>query len=171
MIGPEATVGPYAYLRPGTTLGREAKVGHASSRRRTPRSATGAKVPHLSYVGDAEIGEGTNIGAGTIFANYDGVAQAPHRRSATHAAIGSDTMLVAPVTIGDGAYTAAGSVDHQATSRRARCGRPGAAAQRRRLGGSGGAARRPPAAEAAASAPSRAEHDGREETERGGGSA
>ena len=69
----------------------------------------GAKVPHLSYVGDAEVGEGTNIGAATIFVNYDG--QAKHRTTiGRHARIGSDTMLVAPVTVGDGAYTAAGSV-------------------------------------------------------------
>ena len=69
----------------------------------------GAKVPHLTYVGDAEIGEGSNIGAATIFVNYDGVAK--HRTViGSHARIGSDTMLVAPVTVGDGAYTAAGSV-------------------------------------------------------------
>ncbi len=66
-------------------------------------------MPHLSYVGDATIGEGTNIGAATIFVNYDGVAK--HATTVgDHVRIGSDTMLVAPVTIGDGAYTAAGSV-------------------------------------------------------------
>ena len=69
----------------------------------------GAKVPHLSYVGDAEIGPGTNIGAATVFVNYDGVAK--HRTHiGAHVRIGSDTMLVAPVSVGDGAYTAAGSV-------------------------------------------------------------
>jgi bifunctional UDP-N-acetylglucosamine pyrophosphorylase/glucosamine-1-phosphate N-acetyltransferase len=68
----------------------------------------GAKVPHLSYVGDADIGAGTNIGAGTIFANYDGVAK-HHTTVGEYVFIGSDTVLVAPVTIGDGAYTAAGS--------------------------------------------------------------
>jgi bifunctional UDP-N-acetylglucosamine pyrophosphorylase/glucosamine-1-phosphate N-acetyltransferase len=69
----------------------------------------GSKVPHLSYVGDATIGRGSNIGAATVFVNYDGVA----KHSSTvgdHVRIGSDTMLVAPVTVGDGAYTAAGSV-------------------------------------------------------------
>ncbi|MDI1290883.1 MAG: DapH/DapD/GlmU-related protein, partial [bacterium] len=71
--------------------------------------ADGAKVPHLSYVGDADVGEGTNIGAATVFVNYDGVAK--HRTVVgEHVRIGSDSMLVAPVTIGDGAYTAAGSV-------------------------------------------------------------
>jgi bifunctional UDP-N-acetylglucosamine pyrophosphorylase/glucosamine-1-phosphate N-acetyltransferase len=69
----------------------------------------GSKVPHLSYVGDVEIGEGTNIGAATIVVNYDGVAK--HRtKVGDHVRVGSDTMLVAPVEIGDGAYTAAGSV-------------------------------------------------------------
>jgi bifunctional UDP-N-acetylglucosamine pyrophosphorylase/glucosamine-1-phosphate N-acetyltransferase len=70
---------------------------------------TGSKVPHLSYVGDATIGEGSNIGAATIFVNYDGVEK-HHTTVGDHVRIGSDTMLVAPVTIGDGAYTAAGSV-------------------------------------------------------------
>jgi bifunctional UDP-N-acetylglucosamine pyrophosphorylase/glucosamine-1-phosphate N-acetyltransferase len=76
------------------------------------KSATlgeGSKVPHLSYVGDATIGEGTNIGAATIFVNYDGVEK-HHTVVGSHVRVGSDTMLVAPVTIGDGAYTAAGSV-------------------------------------------------------------
>ena len=69
----------------------------------------GSKIPHLSYVGDAEIGEGSNIGAATVFVNYDGLAK--HRTViGDHVRIGSDTMLVAPVSIGDGAYTAAGSV-------------------------------------------------------------
>ena len=70
---------------------------------------SGSKVPHLSYVGDAEIGEGSNIGAATVFVNYDGVAK--HRTVIGDAVrVGSDTMLVAPVEVGDGAYTAAGSV-------------------------------------------------------------
>src|SRR5207253_7716858 len=73
---------------------------------------TGSKVPHLSYVGDATIGEHTNIGAATIFVNYDGVHK-HHTVVGDHVRIGSDTMLVAPLTVGDGAYTAAGSViDH-----------------------------------------------------------
>ena len=70
----------------------------------------GTKVPHLSYVGDATIGEFTNIGAASVFVNYDGSGQAPHRRSGRTASTGSDNMFVAPVTVGDGAYTAAGSV-------------------------------------------------------------
>jgi bifunctional UDP-N-acetylglucosamine pyrophosphorylase/glucosamine-1-phosphate N-acetyltransferase len=69
----------------------------------------GSKVPHLSYVGDATIGEGTNIGAATVFVNYDGVAK-HHTTIGAHARTGADNMFVAPVTVGDGAYTAAGSV-------------------------------------------------------------
>ncbi|HTX26094.1 MAG TPA: bifunctional UDP-N-acetylglucosamine diphosphorylase/glucosamine-1-phosphate N-acetyltransferase GlmU [Streptosporangiaceae bacterium] len=107
-IGPDATVGPYAYLRPGTRIGAGAHIGCHVELKNSVVGA-GAKVPHLSYVGDAEIGEHANIGAATIFANYDGVAK--HRtRVGAHAFTGSDTTLVAPVTVGDGAYTAAGSV-------------------------------------------------------------
>ena len=69
----------------------------------------GSKVPHLTYVGDADIGAGSNIGAATVFVNYDGVAK-HHTTVGDHVRIGSDTMLVAPVEVGDGAYTAAGSV-------------------------------------------------------------
>jgi bifunctional UDP-N-acetylglucosamine pyrophosphorylase/glucosamine-1-phosphate N-acetyltransferase len=107
-IGPDATVGPYAYLRPGTRIGPGAHVGcHVELK--NAAVGPGAKVPHLSYVGDAEIGEGANIGAATIFANYDGTAK--HRTQVgAYAFTGSDTVLVAPVRIGDGAYTAAGSV-------------------------------------------------------------
>jgi bifunctional UDP-N-acetylglucosamine pyrophosphorylase/glucosamine-1-phosphate N-acetyltransferase len=107
-IGPEATVGPYTYLRPGTRLGPRSKAGaHVEIKASTV--GEGAKVPHLSYVGDAEIGEGANIGAATVVVNYDGVEK--HRTVVgDHARVGSDTMLVAPVTVGDGAYTAAGSV-------------------------------------------------------------
>jgi bifunctional UDP-N-acetylglucosamine pyrophosphorylase/glucosamine-1-phosphate N-acetyltransferase len=107
-IGPHALVGPFAYLRPGTLLHRKAKVG-TFVETKAADIGEGAKVPHLSYVGDATIGEGTNIGAGTIFANYDGVAK---RRSVigAHARTGVDNMFVAPVEVGDGAYTAAGSV-------------------------------------------------------------
>jgi bifunctional UDP-N-acetylglucosamine pyrophosphorylase/glucosamine-1-phosphate N-acetyltransferase len=107
-IGPGATVGPYSYLRPGTRLGAKAKAG-AFVEIKNSGIGAGSKVPHLSYVGDAEIGEGSNIGAATIVVNYDGVAK--HRTVVgDHARIGSDSMLIAPVTIGDGAYTAAGSV-------------------------------------------------------------
>ncbi len=107
-IGEEASVGPFTYLRPGTILGKKAKAG-GFVEMKNAELGEGAKVPHLSYVGDAEIGEGTNIGAATIFVNYDG--EKKHRTTiGKHARIGSDTMLIAPVTVGDGAYTAAGSV-------------------------------------------------------------
>jgi bifunctional UDP-N-acetylglucosamine pyrophosphorylase/glucosamine-1-phosphate N-acetyltransferase len=107
-IGPDATVGPYAYLRPGTRIGAGAHIGcHVELKNSVV--GPGAKVPHLSYVGDADIGEGANIGAATIFSNYDGAAK--HRTTiGADVFTGSDTILVAPVTIGDGAYTAAGSV-------------------------------------------------------------
>ncbi len=108
VIGADALVGPYTYLRPGAQLGDRAKAG-AYVEIKNSRLGDGAKVPHLSYVGDAEIGEGTNIGAATVFVNYDG--QEKHRTVVGRdVRIGSDSMLVAPVEIGDGAYTAAGSV-------------------------------------------------------------
>ncbi|WP_255780213.1 bifunctional UDP-N-acetylglucosamine diphosphorylase/glucosamine-1-phosphate N-acetyltransferase GlmU [Dactylosporangium sp. AC04546] len=107
-IGPQASVGPFAYLRPGSKLGVKAKVG-TFVETKAATLGDGAKVPHLSYVGDAEIGEGTNIGAATVFVNYDGVKK---QRSVigAHARTGADNMFVAPVHVGDGAYTAAGSV-------------------------------------------------------------
>jgi bifunctional UDP-N-acetylglucosamine pyrophosphorylase / glucosamine-1-phosphate N-acetyltransferase len=107
-IGPEAMVGPYAYLRPGTVLGKGAKAG-AYVEMKNAVVGDGSKVPHLSYVGDAEIGERSNIGAATIFVNYDG-ADKHVTVVGDEVRIGSDTMLVAPIKIGDGAYTAAGSV-------------------------------------------------------------
>jgi len=106
-IGPRATVGPFAYLRPGTVLAEGAHVG-AHVELKKAYVGPGAKVPHLTYVGDATIGAGANIGAGTIFANYDGRAK-NHTTVGEHAFVGSNTVLVAPVTVGDGAYTAAGS--------------------------------------------------------------
>jgi bifunctional UDP-N-acetylglucosamine pyrophosphorylase/glucosamine-1-phosphate N-acetyltransferase len=108
VVGPQATVGPFSFLRPGTRLARGAKVG-AFVETKNAEVGEDSKVPHLSYVGDATIGRGANIGAATVFVNYDGVEK--HRTTVgDHVRIGSDTMLVAPVTIGDGAYTAAGSV-------------------------------------------------------------
>lgn len=108
VVGDGATVGPFAYLRPGTRLGGSGKIG-AFVETKNAQIGEGAKVPHLSYVGDAEIGEGTNIGAGTIFANYDGVAK--HRTVVgRHARTGSNNTFVAPVEIGDGAGTAGGTV-------------------------------------------------------------
>jgi len=103
-----ATVGPFSFLRAGTALGAKGKIG-AFVETKNAVIGVGSKVPHLTYVGDATIGTGTNIGAATIFVNYDGVNK--HRSTVgDHVRIGSDTMLVAPVAIGDGAYTAAGSV-------------------------------------------------------------
>jgi bifunctional UDP-N-acetylglucosamine pyrophosphorylase / glucosamine-1-phosphate N-acetyltransferase len=108
VIGEGATVGPFSYLRPGTVLGAAGKVG-AFVESKNSRIGEGAKVPHLSYVGDADIGEGSNIGAGTIVANYDGVAK--HRTVVgRHARTGSNNTFVAPVTIGDGAVTGGGTV-------------------------------------------------------------
>jgi bifunctional UDP-N-acetylglucosamine pyrophosphorylase / glucosamine-1-phosphate N-acetyltransferase len=108
IIGESATVGPFSFLRPGTVLAAGAKVG-AYVEVKNSTIGERSKVPHLSYVGDATIGSGSNIGAATIFVNYDGVEK--HRTVVgDEVRIGSDTMLVAPVSIGDGAYTAAGSV-------------------------------------------------------------
>ncbi|HJX42217.1 MAG TPA: bifunctional UDP-N-acetylglucosamine diphosphorylase/glucosamine-1-phosphate N-acetyltransferase GlmU [Geodermatophilus sp.] len=108
VVGPRATVGPFSYMRPGTRLAAGAKVG-AFVETKNVQLGEGSKVPHLSYVGDATIGRGSNIGAATVFVNYDGVAK-HHTTVGDAVRIGSDTMLVAPVTVGDGAYTAAGSV-------------------------------------------------------------
>jgi bifunctional UDP-N-acetylglucosamine pyrophosphorylase / glucosamine-1-phosphate N-acetyltransferase len=106
-IGPRVTVGPFAYLRPGASIAADAHLGTYVEVKKSHVGA-GAKVPHLTYVGDATIGAGSNIGAGTIFANYDG-AHKHHTEVGENAFIGSNTVLVAPVTVGPGAYTAAGS--------------------------------------------------------------
>lgn len=108
VIGDDAVVGPFAYLRPGTELGSEGKIGTFVETKNATIGA-GTKVPHLTYVGDADIGEHTNIGASSVFVNYDGETK---RRSkiGSHVKTGSDNMFVAPVTIGDGAYTGAGTV-------------------------------------------------------------
>jgi bifunctional UDP-N-acetylglucosamine pyrophosphorylase/glucosamine-1-phosphate N-acetyltransferase len=107
-IGADVTVGPFAYLRPGTELADQVHVGTYVEIKGSD-VGVGSKVPHLSYVGDASIGEHTNIGAATVFVNYDGVHK--HRSViGSHARTGADNMFVAPVTVGDGAYTAAGSV-------------------------------------------------------------
>ena len=101
-------VGPFAYLRPGAVLERGAKAGSFVEIKNS-QIGEGAKVPHLAYVGDAEVGAGSNLGAGTITANYDGF-----RKNRTvigkNARIGVDTMLIAPVEVGDSAYTGAGAV-------------------------------------------------------------
>jgi bifunctional UDP-N-acetylglucosamine pyrophosphorylase / glucosamine-1-phosphate N-acetyltransferase len=106
-IGDGANVGPFAYLRPGTKLGVRGKIGTFVETKNST-IGDGAKVPHLTYAGDATIGEGANIGAGTIFANYDGVAKHP-THIGKHSFIGSNSVLVAPRTVADGAYLAAGT--------------------------------------------------------------
>ncbi|MGX1806630.1 bifunctional UDP-N-acetylglucosamine diphosphorylase/glucosamine-1-phosphate N-acetyltransferase GlmU [Nocardia sp. NPDC055321] len=107
-IGPGATVGPFTYLRPGTSVGDAGKLGAFVE---TKNATIGAhsKVPHLTYVGDATIGEHSNIGASSVFVNYDGVNK-HHTVVGSHVRTGSDTMFVAPLTVGDGAYSAAGTV-------------------------------------------------------------
>ncbi len=107
-IGPEVAVGPFSFLRPGTKLAAKSKVG-AFVEVKNSNLGLGSKIPHLSYVGDGDIGDGTNIGAATIFVNYDGQTKS-RTTVGNHAFVGCDTMLVAPVTVHDGAYVAAGSV-------------------------------------------------------------
>lgn len=107
-IGDDATVGPFTYLRPGTVLGTRSKAG-AFVEMKSSRVGDRSKVPHLSYIGDTEIGEDSNIGAATVTVNYDGFSK--HRTVVgDRTMVGSDTMLVAPVTVGSDAYTGAGSV-------------------------------------------------------------
>jgi bifunctional UDP-N-acetylglucosamine pyrophosphorylase / glucosamine-1-phosphate N-acetyltransferase len=110
-IGPGATVGPFCYLRPGTVLGPRARAGvFVEIKKSTIGQDT--KVPHLSYIGDAEIGEGTNIGAGSITANFPHRPGQPKGKTTigSNVRVAVDTMFVAPVTLGDDAWTAAGSV-------------------------------------------------------------
>jgi len=106
-VGRGCTVGPFAYVRPRTELAEGAKAG-SFVEIKASRVGRGSKVPHLSYIGDTTIGEGTNIGAGTITANYDGERKHP-TTIGDGVKVGSDTVFVAPVTVGDGAYTGAGS--------------------------------------------------------------
>jgi bifunctional UDP-N-acetylglucosamine pyrophosphorylase/glucosamine-1-phosphate N-acetyltransferase len=107
-VADNANVGPFAYLRPGAELEAGAKAGTFVEVKNS-RIGKGAKVPHLAYVGDAEVGAGSNLGAGTITANYDGFRK--HRTViGENARLGVDTMLIAPVEVGDGAYTGAGAV-------------------------------------------------------------
>ena len=136
VVGPGCIVGPHARLRPGTELGRDVHIGNFVEVKAT-RIGEGAKASHLTYLGDADIGAETNIGAGTITCNYDGYAK--HRTTiGARAFIGSDTALVAPVTVGDGAITAAGSVitedvpaDALAIARGRQATKPGRAAAMR----------------------------------------
>jgi bifunctional UDP-N-acetylglucosamine pyrophosphorylase / glucosamine-1-phosphate N-acetyltransferase len=107
VIGAEANVGPYASLRPGTTLGTGGKIG-TFVETKNARLGAGAKAPHQSYLGDAVVGDGANIGAGVIFANYDGL----RKETTTVGAgsfVGSNSVLTAPVRLADGSYVAAGS--------------------------------------------------------------
>jgi bifunctional UDP-N-acetylglucosamine pyrophosphorylase/glucosamine-1-phosphate N-acetyltransferase len=108
VIGSGASVGPFSYLRPGTYLGADGKIG-TFVETKNARIGDGSKVPHLSYVGDATVGVQSNIGAGTIFANYDGVNK-HHSEVGSYVRTGSHNVFVAPITIGDGAYTGAGTV-------------------------------------------------------------
>ena len=108
VIGPNAAVGPFALLRPGAVLGERGKIGTFVEVKNS-EIGPGAKVPHLSYIGDATVGEGTNVGAASVTVNYDGVSK--HRTViGSHARTGADNMFIAPVTVGDGAYTGAGTV-------------------------------------------------------------
>jgi bifunctional UDP-N-acetylglucosamine pyrophosphorylase/glucosamine-1-phosphate N-acetyltransferase len=107
-VGERTSVGPFAYLRPGAVLREGSKAGTFVEIKNSEIGA-GTKVPHLSYIGDTEIGERSNIGAGTITANYDGYRK--HRtKIGSGVKVSVDTMFVAPVTVGDDAYTGAGSV-------------------------------------------------------------
>lgn len=131
-----ASVGPFSHLRPGSRVGARAKVGNFVELKKT-HLGNGSKAQHLSYLGDASIGPGVNIGAGTITCNYDGVTKSPTRIEAG-AFVGSDTTLVAPVTVGEGAYVAAGSTithdvpkDALALARARQVTKPGWAAARR----------------------------------------
>jgi bifunctional UDP-N-acetylglucosamine pyrophosphorylase/glucosamine-1-phosphate N-acetyltransferase len=124
-VGDRVSVGPFAYLRPGTVLQEGSKAGTFVE---IKNSTVGArtKVPHLSYIGDAEIGEDTNLGAATITANYDGFRK--HRtRIGSRVKTSVDTTLVAPVSVGDGAFTAAGSVVGHDVPPGALAGSPGVA--------------------------------------------
>jgi bifunctional UDP-N-acetylglucosamine pyrophosphorylase / glucosamine-1-phosphate N-acetyltransferase len=108
VIGAGASVGPFSYLRPGTYLGANGKIGTFVETKNS-KIGEGSKVPHLSYIGDTTVGEQANIGAGTITANYDGVNK--HKTVVgSHVRTGSHNVFVAPVRIGDGAYTGAGTV-------------------------------------------------------------
>ena len=136
-----ASVGPFSHVRPSSRVGKQARVGNFVELKKTHLGA-GSKAQHLSYLGDATVGPDVNIGAGTITCNYDGVRKSPTRIEAG-AFVGSDTTLVAPVTIGEGAYVAAGSTitedvpsDALALGRARQVTKPGWAAKRReRLAG------------------------------------
>jgi bifunctional UDP-N-acetylglucosamine pyrophosphorylase/glucosamine-1-phosphate N-acetyltransferase len=135
-IGPGCIIGPFARLRPGTTLANDVHIGNFVELKAATLAA-GVKASHLSYIGDASVGTATNVGAGTITCNYDGYAK--YRTTiGAHAFIGSDTVLVAPISVGDGAYIGAGSVitrdvaaDALALGRGQQVDKPGRAAEMR----------------------------------------
>lgn len=141
-IGPGASVGPYASLRSGTVLERGAKVGTFVETKEA-HIGTGAKVPHLAYMGDVSVGERSNIGAGTITCNYDG--EHKHRTTiGDDVFIGTNNSLRAPVDVGDGAYTGAGSVvTHDVASGELVFGNPARPRKRAHEGGSGPEGQRP----------------------------
>jgi len=129
-----AIIGPYARLRPGADIGPDAHIGNFVEVKKV-KVGKGAKANHLSYLGDGTVGPGANIGAGTIFCNYDGFDKYETHVGA-NAFIGSDTALVAPVRIGDGAFTGTGSVitedveaDALALARGRQVNKPGWAAE------------------------------------------
>jgi bifunctional UDP-N-acetylglucosamine pyrophosphorylase/glucosamine-1-phosphate N-acetyltransferase len=125
VIGDRVSVGPFAYLRPGTVLREGAKAGTFVEIKNSDIGA-GSKVPHLSYIGDTDVGEGTNLGASTITANYDG--RRKHRTTiGDRVKTSVDTTLIAPVSVGDDAFTAAGSVIGQDVPPGALAGSPGVA--------------------------------------------
>jgi bifunctional UDP-N-acetylglucosamine pyrophosphorylase/glucosamine-1-phosphate N-acetyltransferase len=135
-VGEEASIGPFTHLRPESVIGPRARVGNFVELKKTVLGE-GSKAPHLSYLGDASIGPKVNVGAGTITCNYDGVHKHPTRIEAG-AFIGSDSVLVAPVSVGEGAYVAAGSTitedvpaDALALGRARQVVKPGWAAARR----------------------------------------
>src|SRR5947209_1105772 len=159
-IGERVSVGPFAYLRPGTVLRAGSKVGTFVEVKNSDIGA-GSKVPHLSYIGDADVGEGTNLGAATITANYDGYLK--HRTTiGSRVKTSVDTTFVAPVSVGDDAYTAAGSVIDQDVP----AGALGVARARPRNVDGYGEGRRP-RAEAAPNGPAARAGHGEEETAAG----
>ena len=139
LLGDGCRVGPFARLRPGTVLERNVRVGNFVEVKQS-RLGEGAKANHLAYLGDARVGAGANIGAGVVTCNYDGVDKHP-TTIGRGAFVGSDTMLVAPVRVGDEATTAAGSVITQdvedgalAVGRSKQRNIPGWAARRTKVG-------------------------------------
>jgi len=136
VVEENASVGPFSHVRPDSRIGAGARLGNFVELKKTHLGA-GAKAPHLSYIGDTTVGPGANIGAGTITCNYDGARKYPTRIGAG-AFVGSNTTLVAPLTVGEGAYVAAGSTvtknvpgDSLALGRAQQVTKPGWAARRR----------------------------------------